>query len=189
MNRKLIISGIGIGAIFLAMSSAGAATDMSTIPAAPGSDASAPSMTPPVTGERAMPMEKHTPSTSDRAMPMNTQGSMGGTNGLPAPQQQNGVSYITGGFGEEQSAAFKAAIPDYSVAMVFSEASGAYLADIAVQIKAAGGAAVDIPSAGPYLLLNLPDGKYTAVASNGGKSLTRHFTVAGKKGQRIGFAW
>jgi len=109
---------------------------------------------------------------------------------LPAPQQSGGATYITGGFGEDQAKAFREAGAKYSVVMVFSEAKGAYLADIPVQIKAKGGGAnVDIPAAGPYLLVDLPNGNYTAQATYQGKIHTRNFRVSGQKGQRLSFTW
>lgn len=109
---------------------------------------------------------------------------------LPAPQQSGGVTYITGGFGDNQANAFKEAGAKHSVMMVFSETGGAYLADIPVQIKAKGeGANVDIKAAGPYLLMDLPDGSYTAQATHQGKSQTKDFSVSGQKGQRISFTW
>lgn len=110
-------------------------------------------------------------------------------NGLPAPQQVDGVTYVTGGFGVDESTAMKNAIADYSVGMVFSEASGAYVGNVQVRIDGAGNApSVDLTANGPYLLLDLPNGSYTATATYTGKPLTRRFTVSGK-GQRIGFAW
>ena len=111
---------------------------------------------------------------------------------MPAPQQAGGVTYITGGFGENQAGAFKEAGANYSIMMVFSETGGAYLADIPVQIKAKGkgeGTNVDIAAAGPYLLMNLPDGNYTAQATHQGKSQSKDFKVSGQKGQRIAFTW
>ena len=109
---------------------------------------------------------------------------------LPAPVQEGGVSYISGGFGQDQSGAFKAAIPSHSVTLVFSEAGGAYLADIPVQLESADGAhKVEMMAVGPYVLLDLPDGKYTAHAIHADRKISKNFTVAGNKGQRIGFTW
>ena len=175
-----------LGALALAVSSAHAQPDSASSPAQRSSAdratekttgaAGAPSMTPPVESVTTAP--GHTPATAE-----------GSKGGLPEPQQQNGVTYITGGFGDNESEAFKAAMADYSVGMVFSESGGAYLADIPVQIKGAGGTNVDIKAAGPYLLMNLPEGKYTAIASHQGKSMNREFSVSGQKGQRISFTW
>ena len=130
---------------------------------------------------------------SDRGASASPSSAAGMTNvdSRPQPQEQNGVKYVSGGFGDAESSAFKQAIGDYSVALVFSEqAGGAYLADIPVKITSDGkGPDLEITSRGPYLLLDLPDGNYQAVATHNGRSMTRDFTVAGNKGQRIGFAW
>lgn len=126
------------------------------------------------------------PAGADRPPPAPWSPSEGG---LPAAQQVDGVSYVTGGFGLDESTALKNAIADYSVGMVFSEASGAYVGDVQVRIEGAGNApSANITASGPYLLLDLPNGSYSATATYQGKALTKRFTVSGK-GQRIGFAW
>ncbi len=109
---------------------------------------------------------------------------------LPPVQQVNGVSYINGGFGLDESNAMMAAIPQHSIAMIFSEANGAYVANVSLRITGTnGGANVELNSVGPILLMDLPDGQYTATASFQGRDLTRRFSIRGGKGQRIGFAW
>lgn len=109
---------------------------------------------------------------------------------LPQTRQVDGISYVTGGFGLDESTALKNAISDYSVGMVFSEKSGAYAGDVQVELKGSGSApSASLTSSGPYLLMNLPDGRYSATATWNGKPITKSFTVSGNRGQRIGFAW
>src|SRR5690606_10493406 len=103
---------------------------------------------------------------------------------LPAVQQVDGISYVTGGFGVDESTALKNAIADYSVGMVFSEQRGAYAGDVQVELEGTGAApSASITSKGPYLLMNLPDGSYKATATWNGKPITKSFTVAGNRGQ------
>lgn len=194
MKSKILAYGIGVGSLCLGMATAFAQTAATPQPSAqPGSTAAratepaAPSTmsATPASGSQSM-----TPSAAEVQAPKQGAGDPA-SGALPAPQQSGGVSYITGGFGDNQANAFKEAGAKHSVMMVFSETGGAYLADIPVQIKAKGdGANVDIKAAGPYLLIDLPDGAYTAQASHQGKTQSKDFTVSGqKKGQRISFTW
>jgi hypothetical protein len=199
MKSNILAYGIGVGSLCLSMAAAvaqtatttqapaqqGSSAARATEPAAPaGASSATPSLATPSSGTPAM-----TPSAAE--VKAGTQGAADpGAGALPAPQQSGGVTYITGGFGDNQANAFKEAGAKHSVMMVFSETGGAYLADVPVRIKAKGeGANVDIKAAGPYLLVDLPNGSYTAEASHQGKSQTRDFTVSGQKGQRISFTW
>lgn len=194
MKLNILAYGIGVGSLCLGMAAASAQTVTTSQPSAqPGSTAArateppAPSSLPATSASGAPSM---TPSAAEVRAP--AQGASDpAADALPAPQQSGGVSYITGGFGDNQANAFKEAGAKHSVMMVFSETGGAYLADIPVQIKAKDeGASVDIKAAGPYLLIDLPDGAYTAQASHQGKTQSKNFTVSGqKKGQRISFTW
>lgn len=197
MKSKILAYGIGVGSLCLGMAAASAQTATTPQPSAqPGSTAAratepaAPSTVSGTPATAATGSQSMTPSAAEVQAPK--QGASDPAAGaLPAPQQSGGVSYITGGFGDNQANAFKEAGAKHSVMMVFSETGGAYLADIPVQIKAKGeGANVDIKAAGPYLLIDLPDGAYTAQASHQGKTQSKDFTVSGqKKGQRISFTW
>jgi len=102
---------------------------------------------------------------------------------LPPPQTAGGVEYITGGFGADMSEAFKAAESDYPLALVFAatdEGGGSrpYLADVSVVIKRGNGEVVmEVPSAGPYLLMRLEPGPYAVEATYMGKTQTHNVTV------------
>lgn len=111
-------------------------------------------------------------------------------NGLPAAQEVNGVRYVTGGFGETETNAFRKAIPEYRLGMVFSQASGAFVANVPIRIRGTGNApSLDVTAVGPFLLIDLPAGRYRIQATYGGRELTRDVTLAGGRGQRVGFAW
>ncbi len=112
--------------------------------------------------------------------------------GLPAEQQQGNVRYRSGGIGIDESTAFKTAIAQHSATLVFTSRGGGtntYLADVPVTVLDSRGRTVLQAAVGPYLLLDLPDGKYTARAQHEGETLTRTFEVAGKKGVRVAFDW
>ncbi len=112
------------------------------------------------------------------------------TDGLPAVQEVDGVRYVTGGFGLDESTAFRQAIPQYRLGMVFSQASGAYVANVPVRIEGRGNApSLNVTATGPYLLIDLPQGRYRIQATYNGRELTRDVSVSGGRGHRVGFAW
>jgi hypothetical protein len=198
MKSNVIAYSVGVGTLCLSMATAfaqtaatpqapaqqGSSAARATEPAAPAGSAGTP-----MSGTSSSGTPSMTPSAAEVRAP--AQGASDPASGaLPAPQQSGGVTYITGGFGDNQANAFKEAGAKHSIMMVFSETGGAYLADIPVQIKAKGdGANVDIKAAGPYLLVDLPDGDYTAQVTHQGKSQTKDFSISGQKGQRIAFTW
>lgn len=93
-----------------------------------------------------------------------------------------GVSYMSGGVGEDERAAMRAVASDYNVALVFADtASGAYLADVAVDIRNASGATMlKAVSEGPWLYARLPVGRYKVSARVGGTVLARTVAVGAK---------
>ena len=53
------------------------------------------------------------------------------------PQQQNGITYINGGVGEEEQSAMKAQRADYNLLLTFaSKQSGAYRSDVQLGFEA-----------------------------------------------------
>ena len=92
---------------------------------------------------------------------------------LPAQEQSHGISYVTGGFGENMAAAFKAAEASYPLGLTFAEDAGGgprpYVADVAVQIRRDDQLVFDVASAGPFLLVQLPPGSYVVEATYQGR--------------------
>jgi len=108
---------------------------------------------------------------------------------LPAMQQQGQVEYLTGGFGREESRAIQAASSRFPLALTFATAQGAYLANVRVTISNAQGTVLDTPSAGPYLLVKLPAGRYKISASLNDKEQSRQVTVPARGTARQTFTW
>jgi hypothetical protein len=93
---------------------------------------------------------------------------------LPAAQTQNGVQFVTGGIGSDESKSLREAMPHYPLALIFASPESAdvaaYLADVQVAITdSAGKTVLNTKSDGPYLLVKLPPGKYSISANAGGK--------------------
>ncbi len=112
---------------------------------------------------------------------------------LPPTQNQGGISYVTGGFGQDESTAFKQAMPQFSVAMTFSSQSdgtAAYAADVQVVIRDEHDVNVlNVASEGPFLLVKLPPGKYQVFATYANQTQKREINVGVDNSTPLTFAW
>jgi hypothetical protein len=100
---------------------------------------------------------------------------------LPAMNKQGAGQYACGGIGSDESTAMRAAMKDYPLSLLFARSDGAYLADVAVTVKdAGGGTAMAIRANGPVCLVDLPAGRYTVEATTeGGATKSQAVTVGG----------
>lgn len=84
---------------------------------------------------------------------------------------ENGVSYISGGIGDEEVAQLKAQEAQYNIQLTITNGSGAYASNVVLTLKDAKGASlVSINDAGPKVFFRAPAGSYT-VETNDGKKL------------------
>ena len=102
--------------------------------------------------------------------------------GAPKVQQQNGVSYVSGGIADEGQNRAKELGRDMGLHLVFARSSGGnYMADVAVTIADKAGKTVfDLPSSDPLLFVKLPPGSYKVTAKAEGKSQERSVEVPAK---------
>lgn len=91
----------------------------------------------------------------------------------PAPQSQNGITFATGGIGQSESAAMKAAAGHYDLMITFADRNGDYLAAVNVKIQDGKGNTVLNTVSAPILLVDLPAGHYTVQADVEGKLLVK----------------
>ncbi|SCX74390.1 carboxypeptidase-like regulatory domain-containing protein [Variovorax sp. EL159] len=100
---------------------------------------------------------------------------------MPAWQGAGSVRYVCGGIGSDESTAMRAAMKDHPLALLFSRADGAYMANVAVAIKggdANTAAALALRANGPICLIDLPAGRYVIdVTAPGGESKSETVTV------------
>lgn len=110
---------------------------------------------------------------------------------LPPVQHSGDISYISGGIGEQESQAIKAAGPKYALWISFTsriEGKDAYSAPDQVTILKADGAPVlDLKPDGPFLLLDLPPGRYKISAGSATQSRTQAVTIARGAHKRLVF--
>jgi hypothetical protein len=112
---------------------------------------------------------------------------------LPPEQTQGGVTYVSGGVGQEESQAFETAAAQYPLALEFAikhAPRAEYTANVHVVVTDTQGAHVlDTHSDGPFLLAKLPAGRYTVTAERHQQTLTRIVDVANHKPKHVMFLW
>lgn len=114
---------------------------------------------------------------------------------LPPTQNENGVVYVSGGIGQEESSAFRQAKSQYPLALTFattSEGSTAspFASDVQVVIRNEHDANIlNVTSTGPYLLARLEAGKYKVFATFTGETQSRNITIKDSGTTDIIFTW
>lgn len=110
---------------------------------------------------------------------------------LPPAQDFDGVSFITGGIGLDESTAMKAAEKDFTLSLLFAQTKrGEYLSDIRVSVRDKTGKIVlEADSDGPMLLARLPAGVYKVSADHEGSVLVKTVRVDPKGVTRVAFVW
>jgi len=110
---------------------------------------------------------------------------------LPAVQTQNGVNYLSGGIGLDESRAVAAAAKDYSLMLTFAtQQSGKYLADVHVMIEDKRGESVlDAVADGPMLLVQLPSGQYKIRAASDDRQVTKMVQISGNRTTKVTLYW
>lgn len=110
---------------------------------------------------------------------------------LPEAQSQNGVTYLSGGIGEDQSKAIESAARDYSLMLTFAtRKTGKYLADVKVNIADRKGQSVlETVADGPMLLVKLHPGEYRVSAVSNDHAVDKTIRVASGHTTRITMRW
>ena len=112
---------------------------------------------------------------------------------LPATQRAGQIRYLSGGIGLDQSTAMKNAMHDYPLVLTFVGSTGnarQYLANVPVIIEdGQGNIVLQTSSDGPFMLISLPNGRYTVSASYQGKPQRHAVTVSQSRHVRQTFSW
>ena len=115
------------------------------------------------------------------------------TASLPAAQVQGGVSYVTGGIGDDEAAVFKRAAATYPLEMMFVQKArprDEFLADVRVSVRdRSGNSLLDTTAEGPFLLAKLPPGKYKIEAEYRGQRKQQSVEVRSGAHRRAVFVW
>lgn len=106
---------------------------------------------------------------------------------LPTVETIGGISYITGGVGDEELAYLKAQEQNFNVKVLIKAKSGDYLSEITVRVLDSKKIEVlRVESAGPFLYTKLPVGAYSIeTKSVNGVVKTAKFTVPSKGNREV----
>lgn len=109
----------------------------------------------------------------------------------PVAGVQNGIHYMSGGIGDEEEAALRAASGRFNLRLLFAtKGSGEYLADVKVQVQDAKGSTVlAAVSDGPCFLAALPAGRYRVTATTLGIGQSKSAAVRAGRATELYFYW
>ncbi|MBU3582877.1 carboxypeptidase regulatory-like domain-containing protein [Polynucleobacter sp. 15G-AUS-farblos] len=112
---------------------------------------------------------------------------------IPQTQYSQGISYITGGVGEEESTAILTEAKQWPVLLELSQLEngrGVWIFGSQIKILNAQNAVVfDAKAEGPYMLINLTAGDYAIQASYQGVEQKRSISVKAGQSQKISIFW
>jgi hypothetical protein len=100
---------------------------------------------------------------------------------LPPVHHDGQVQYLSGGIGQDESTAMKSVEKQWPLSMEFAETRGGhadYLAGVDVVVRdASGRTALQATTDGPFMLAQLPPGRYTIEASLDGNTKRESVTI------------
>lgn len=103
------------------------------------------------------------------------------------------VSYRTGGIGSSEAEEMRGAAKDYALEIVFVQKLKQleeFLSDVKVKIQdTQNNTVLDVVTEGPFLLANLPNGKYVITAEFNSVTKQQKVNVGTKKHQKLVFWW
>jgi hypothetical protein len=112
---------------------------------------------------------------------------------LPPVQHDGSVSYLSGGIGLDESSAMKSVEKQWPLSMEFAENHGGhadYVAGVDVVVRdASGRTALQATTDGPFMLAQLPPGRYTIEASLDGNTKRESVTIKGGAPAHATFVW
>ena len=98
----------------------------------------------------------------------------------------DGHRYVAGGIGTEEVDALRQEAPSFSLQLVTAARSGAYLARTQIRILGqSSNVVLDTTIDAPWLLVDLPSGRYTLQATHEGKTIERRLNIGAGKPQRL----
>ena len=103
------------------------------------------------------------------------------------------VSYLTGGIGSSEAESMREVAKDYTLEIVFVQKLKQleeFISDVKVQIQdTQKNTVLDVITEGPFLLVNLPNGKYVITAEFNSDTKQQKVNVGAKKHQKVVFWW
>ena len=110
---------------------------------------------------------------------------------MPEAKTQNGITYLSGGIGKDQSEAMKAAAKDYTLMLTCAiRPTGQYMADVKVNITDKSGSSVlETVTDGPFLLVQLAPGQYRINAESNGVTMNKTVHISANQSVKVSLYW
>lgn len=112
---------------------------------------------------------------------------------LPPVHHDGSVEYVSGGIGKDESTAMKSVEKQWPLSMEFAENQGGhadYVAGVDVVVRdASGRTALQATTDGPFMMAQLPPGRYTIEASLNGNTKRESVTIKGGAPAHATFVW
>lgn len=103
---------------------------------------------------------------------------------------ENGVSYVSGGVGDEELKALNAMSARFNLKLTLALKTGEFVSDATVRIQDSHReTVVDTVADGPVLFAQLKPGSYTVTCTLGGKELQQTAHVTDRTQQHLLFSW
>ncbi len=102
-------------------------------------------------------------------------------------QQQNDVSYVSGGVGQEEIDALEAVKRNYNLRITSADKTGRYAGDVHIVITDRQNNIRLDAMGGPLFYANLPDGRYIVEGTSEGLSHKQAVTISGGKPVSVRF--
>lgn len=130
-----------------------------------------------VVNEKSVVSSKHLPIARDGEI-IDSVGSGAIDAVLTVEQTENGISYITGGVGDEELAALNAQEKNYNARLLLKATKGEFMGDVALRIlDKKSNVLLSVEGVGPYFFTNLPAGSYTVEAKTS-KGTSKNVKIA-----------
>ena len=107
----------------------------------------------------------------------------------PTPIARNGVTYVTGGIGEDEVRAFHEVARQYNMRLTFASKTGHYLSDVDVSITSNQHVILSARSEGPFLFVHVPPGRYRIAARDRHLTETKEVVVPSTGAIDVRFYW
>ena len=113
---------------------------------------------------------------------------------LPVAKTSDGITYISGGIGDDEEIQIRRVAKDFGLLLEFTEVErgkthGHWSSDVSVTVKMGAKALLTAQADGPLMVIQLKPGSYVVEAERAGVKLTRRVDVKTGAATRERFVW
>ena len=109
--------------------------------------------------------------------------------GVLEVHQQNGIAYVSGGIGDDETTQLEATQHNYNLRVMNTDRSGHFSGDTRIVISDLQHHALLDTESGPLLYANLPKGRYIVEGFTASLSKKQAVVITAAKSVRVHFVW